>query len=94
MKLQDLKKDAMKGDVHVAKKFSWQAAISRASGIKVHDDVKLLKKRIRKAKKRRTKNAEKWKERIEEQQKVKVEKQQNRSENIYDRIQEKKMRKI
>lgn len=93
MKLEALKNDPVKG-YFVAKKQSWQAAISRAAGFKVHDDPKLLKKRIRKEKKMREKNAEKWKERIEGQQKVKVEKQQKRSENITDRIEQKKMRKI
>lgn len=93
MKLEALKKNPEKGD-NVAKNHLWQAAISRAAGIKVHDDPKRLKKRIRNEKKRREKNAEKWKERIEGQQKIKVEKQQKRTENITDRIQQKKMRKI
>ncbi|KAG7568262.1 Ribosomal RNA-processing protein 14/surfeit locus protein 6 C-terminal domain [Arabidopsis thaliana x Arabidopsis arenosa] len=93
MKLENLKKDPEKGDI-LATKHSWKAAISRAAGIKVRDDPKRLKQRIRKEKNRREKNAEKWKERVEVQQKVRVEKQQKRSENITDRIQQKKMRKI
>lgn len=93
MKLADAKKDPEKGEV-IAKKHSWQAAASRAVGIKVHDDPKLLKQSIHKEKKRHEKNAEKWKERIEGQQKVRVEKQQKRSGNIADRIEQNKMRKI
>ncbi|XP_010510735.1 PREDICTED: uncharacterized protein ZK546.14-like [Camelina sativa] len=72
IELKSLKKDPENGDV-VAKKHSWQAAIKRAAGIKVRDDPKRLKQRIRKEKKRREKSAEKWKERVEVQQKVRVE---------------------
>lgn len=93
MKLEAAKKDPEKGDV-IAKKHSWKAATSRAAGIKVHDDPKLLKQSIHKEKKRHEKNAEKWKERVEGQQKFKVEKQQKRSGNIADRIEQNKMRKI
>ncbi|KAJ4911653.1 Surfeit locus protein 6 [Raphanus sativus] len=93
LKLEAAKKDPEKGEV-IAKKHSWQAATSRAAGIKVHDDPKLLKQSIHKEKKRQEKNAEKWKERVEGQQKVRVEKQQKRSGNIAERIEQNKMRKI
>ncbi|PKI45814.1 hypothetical protein CRG98_033821 [Punica granatum] len=92
-KLEEVKKDPVKGAM-VSKKHSWKAATSRAAGIKVHDDSKLLKQSIQKENKRHQKNAEKWKERFEAQQKVKTEKQQKRSENIAERALEKKMRKI
>lgn len=93
MELEALKKDPVKGD-RVGKKHSWQAAISRVAGIKIHDDPKRLEKRIRKDKKGREKSEEKGKERVEGQKKIRVEKQHKRSENITDRIQQKKMRKI
>lgn len=93
MELEEVKKDTVKGET-VSKKHSWKAATSRAAGIKVHDDPKLLKQSIQKEKKRQQKNAESWKERVEAQQKVKAEKQQKRSENIAGRAHEKKMRKI
>ncbi|XP_022566283.1 ribosomal RNA-processing protein 14 isoform X2 [Brassica napus] len=93
LKLEAAKKDPEKGEV-IAKKHSWQAATSRAAGIKVHDDPKLLKQSIHKEKKRHEKNAEKWKERVEGQQKVRVEKQQKRSGNIAERIEQNKLRKI
>ncbi|XP_021911722.1 ribosomal RNA-processing protein 14-C-like isoform X2 [Carica papaya] len=93
MKLEEAKKDPKKGDI-VASKHSWKAATSRAAGIKVHDDPKLLKQSIKKEKKRTQKNAQKWKERVESQVKMKTEKQQKRSENIAERIQQKKMRRI
>ncbi|PPD95129.1 hypothetical protein GOBAR_DD07818 [Gossypium barbadense] len=93
MKLAAAKKDPEKGEV-IAKKHSWKAAMDRAAGIKVHDDPKLLKQSIQKEKKRHKKNAEKWNERVETTQKLKVEKQQKRSENIADKIHQKKMRRI
>ncbi|RDX95474.1 Surfeit locus protein 6-like protein, partial [Mucuna pruriens] len=87
------KNDPEKGEAF-AKKQSWKAAMDRASGIKVHDDPKLLQKSINKEKKQQKKNAEKWKDRIQTRDQLKAEKQQKRSENIAGRIHEKKMRKI
>lgn len=91
--LEEAKKDPEKGGV-ISKKHSWKAAASRAAGIKVHDDPKLLKQSLKKGDKRHQKNAEKWKDRIETQQKMKAEKQQKRSKNIADRVEQKKRRRI
>ncbi|XP_057475558.1 ribosomal RNA-processing protein 14 [Actinidia eriantha] len=88
-KLQEAKKDPEVGTKH-----SWKAAVSRAAGVKVHDDPRLLKQSAQKERRRHEKSAEKWKERVESREKVKGEKQQKRSENIADRIRQKKMRKI
>ena len=92
-KLEEAKKDPEKGEA-IAKKQSWKAAMDRASGIKVHDDPKLLQKSIHKEKKKQQKNAEKWKERIQTRDQLKAEKQQKRSENIAERSHQKKMRRI
>ncbi|XP_039007161.1 ribosomal RNA-processing protein 14-like [Hibiscus syriacus] len=92
-RLEEAKNDPEKGEV-VAKKHSWKAAMDRAAGIKVHDDPKLLRQSIQKEKKRHQKNAEKWNERVETTEKLKAEKQQKRSENIADKIHQKKMRRI
>ncbi|KAI5580478.1 hypothetical protein BDE02_08G156600 [Populus trichocarpa] len=91
--LEEAKKDPDKGGP-VSKKHSWKAATSRAAGIKVHDDPKLLKQSLKKDSKKHQKNTEKWKERVETQLKMKAEKQQKRSRNIADRIEQKKMRRI
>lgn len=88
-KLEEAKKDPKKGET-----ISWKAAASRAAGIKVHDDPKLLNKSIKKEKKRHQKNSEKWKERVENTGKMKADKQKKRSENITQRIHDKKMRRI
>ena len=92
-KLEEQKKDPEKGEV-ISKKLSWKAATSRAAGIKVHDDPKLLKQSMQKEKKKHQKNAEKWKERVETREKMRAQKQQTRSENISERINQKKMRRI
>ncbi|GMN61484.1 hypothetical protein TIFTF001_030569 [Ficus carica] len=92
-KLEEAKKDPEKGDV-ISKKHSWKAATSRAAGIKVHDDPKLLKQSIQKEKRRQQKNAQRWKERVQTTQKMKAERQQKRSENIAAKKHDKKMRKI
>ncbi|XP_022135417.1 ribosomal RNA-processing protein 14-C-like [Momordica charantia] len=92
-KLDEAKKDPEKGET-ISKKHSWKAATSRAAGIKVHDDPKLLMKSLKKEKKQQLKNVEKWKERIETTQKMKAERQQKRSENISQKIHDKKMKRI
>lgn len=92
-KLEEAKKDPEKGEI-ITKKHSWKAATSRAAGIKIHDDPKLLKQSIHKEKKKHQKNVDKWKERTETREKMKAEKQQSRSGNIAERIKQKKMRRI
>ncbi|KAF7813952.1 ribosomal RNA-processing protein 14 [Senna tora] len=92
-RLEEAMKDPEKGEA-IAKKQSWKAAMDRASGIKVHDDPKLLQKAIKKDNKRHQKNSQKWKERIDTREQMKAEKQKRRSENIAGRIHQKKMRKI
>lgn len=92
-KLEEAKKDPEKGAA-VSKKHSWKAAVSKAAGIKVHDDPKLLKESMKKDKKRQQKHAEKWKERIKIVEKSKAEKQKTRAANIKERIHQKKMRRI
>ncbi|KAJ4971764.1 hypothetical protein NE237_004863 [Protea cynaroides] len=92
-RLEEAKKDPEKGEI-ISKKHSWKAATGRAAGIKVHDDVKLLSKSIKKEKKKHQKNVEKWKDRIGNVETSKAEKQQTRSDNIAEKIKQKKMRRI
>ncbi|XP_038874442.1 ribosomal RNA-processing protein 14-C-like [Benincasa hispida] len=92
-KLEEAKKDPGKGEI-ILKQHSWNAATSRAAGVKVHDDPQRLMKSLRKEKKQQLKNVEKWKDRIETTQKMKAERQQKRSENIAQKIHDKKMKRI
>ncbi|KAI3453767.1 hypothetical protein Pfo_010430 [Paulownia fortunei] len=78
----------------VAERESWKAAASRATGVKVHDNARLIKESMKREKRKKEKNAEKWKERVETQDKMMEERQLKRKENIVGRINEKKMRKI
>ncbi|XP_004290206.1 PREDICTED: uncharacterized protein LOC101293538 isoform 1 [Fragaria vesca subsp. vesca] len=87
--LEEMKKDPEKG-----KSLLWKTATSRAAGVKVHDDPKLLKQSIKKDQKKHQKNAEKWKERVETTHKLKQDKQKKRSDNISAKLDEKKKRKI
>ncbi|RWW02633.1 hypothetical protein GW17_00034269 [Ensete ventricosum] len=48
-KLEESKKDPERG-LKVSEKYSWKAAVSRAAGMKVHDDPKLLKESIKRVK--------------------------------------------
>ncbi|KAK9100900.1 hypothetical protein Scep_024330 [Stephania cephalantha] len=92
-RLEEEKKDPEMGE-RVSKKHSWSAATSRAAGVKVHDNPKLLKHSLKKEKKRHEKSVEKWKDRNETVEKGRAEKQQKRSKNIADKIHQKKMRRI
>ncbi|PSS21222.1 Ribosomal RNA-processing protein [Actinidia chinensis var. chinensis] len=51
--------EGVKKDPEVGKKHSWKAAVSRAAGVKVHDDPRLLKQSAQKER-RHEKSAEKW----------------------------------
>jgi len=93
-KLEEIKKnDPEKGEA-IAKREAWKAAMKRASGIKVHDNPKLIRKSVQKRKKRQQKNAVKWEERVQSRDQLKADKQQKRSANIAERINDKKLRKI
>lgn len=89
-----MKQEAKKENPTVAERESWKAAVSRAMGVKVHDDARLIKGSMKREKKRKEKNAEKWKERVGTVEKMKEEKQKKRRDNIEGRINDKKMRKI
>ncbi|KAI5666931.1 hypothetical protein M9H77_16784 [Catharanthus roseus] len=89
-RLEEVKRENPK----IAEKEWWKTATNRAMGVKVHDDPKLLRVKMKKDKKRKEKHAEKWKERTETQEKAKKERQQKRKENIAGKIKEKIMRKI
>ncbi|EPS59047.1 hypothetical protein M569_15764, partial [Genlisea aurea] len=87
-------KEAKNSDPSIASRESWKAAARRAMGVKVHDDARLIKDSMNREKRKKEKNAMKWKERVESQEKAKKEKQQKRKQNVAERINEKKMRRI
>lgn len=70
-----------------AGKESWRAALLRASGQKVLDDPKLLRKSLKKEAKRKEKSSKGWQERVQAQEEKKAAKQNKRKDNIQHRIQ-------
>ncbi|XP_051204728.1 uncharacterized protein [Lolium perenne] len=83
-----------KEDPKKATKMAWDLATRRAAGEKVHDNPTLIKQSMKKDKKRQQKAAQQWKDRKKTVDSKRKEKQNTRTENIRERAQEKKARKI
>lgn len=67
-----------KMDPEQAKKLHWKKAMDKASGMKVKDDPKLLKKAIKKRDDLKNRHRKKWQERVEKQQTAKNAKKSNK----------------
>ena len=84
-KLEKLRaEDAVKA-AELEEKEQWQKAVSLASGEKIKDDAKLLKKTIKRTEQRKKKSADEWRKR---QEKVKMDEKnkiKKREENIKNR---------
>jgi len=78
----------------IEEKTAWSTAMAKAEGVKVKDDVDLLKKSIKKIDQRKKKSKQKWEDRKESVEKRKDFKQKKRSENISKRKQDKKNNKM
>ena len=81
------------GQAQLAKQ-SWQAALARASGEKVLDDPKLLKKSIKRAAKAKQQRAAAWDQRLTAQEERQAEKQQKRKDNLQARTDDKVGKRI
>ncbi len=73
---------------------AWKNALDKTEGVKVKDDVTLLKKSIKKQEQRKKSSKKKWDERVSGVEKRKEAKQNKRSENISKRKQDKKQNKM
>jgi hypothetical protein len=71
-------------------KDTWKKALQLAQGEKVKDDIKLLKKTVRREEVIKKKSAKDWGERKATVKKAKDQKQKKREENIKARIDAKK----
>ncbi|KAI8366685.1 surfeit locus protein 6-domain-containing protein [Radiomyces spectabilis] len=92
-KLEKLKSEDKTKAEDLAQKSEWQKAIAMATGVKVKDDVKLLKKTVKRQEKIKVKSAKEWSDR---KQKVKDDEQRKikkRQDNIQARIDAKKAKK-
>ena len=81
------------GQAQLAKQ-SWQAALARASGEKVLDDPKLLKKSIKRAQKAKQQRAAVWEQRVVAQEERQAERQQKRKDNLQARTDDKVGKRI
>lgn len=61
---------------------AWSAAMKRASGEKVLDDPKLLRKTLKREEKRKQKSSEKWEKKLALQKDTRDAKQSKRNSNI------------
>jgi len=86
------------GETEEAKKLKqekgWNAALKRAKGEKVRDDVKKLKNSIKLKKKKKFKSTTEWKERTESVVAQKAQRQIHRQQNIMNAIKKRKEKKI
>ncbi|CAH8483864.1 unnamed protein product [Heterobilharzia americana] len=72
----------------------WRIASLRAQGVKVKDDISLLKKSANKVHKLKVKSAKNWKKRIETNEQKKNERQAKRTANIQARRMKKLSKKV
>jgi hypothetical protein len=73
---------------------AWQAAIEKAEGVKVKDDVELLKKSLKKQQQKKKASKSKWEKRSSDLDKKKEGLQMKRKENIMKRKKDKKEGKM
>ena len=89
--LEGLGKEEAEGRVQAK---AYEAALVRAAGGQVKDDVGRLKKTIKKEGRRKKKSAEEWKKRTAEVKKDKAQRTGKRQANIDERIQKRKEQKM
>jgi len=98
---EKLKKMEDKGETEIAKNMkessAWTKALDKTEGVKVKDDVGLLKKSIKKQEQKKKSSAKKWTERRGDEKKKKDEVQKKRTDNIKKRktdVKANKMKKL
>lgn len=89
-KFNELKESKPDEAVKVETEDKWRNVLDKASGVKVKDDISLLKKSIKRVEKKKEKSKKEWNDRVksvEQRQKIAQEKRQK---NIDERKQKKK----
>ncbi|KAL1922483.1 uncharacterized protein VTP21DRAFT_10022 [Calcarisporiella thermophila] len=89
-KLEKLKNVDKNKAEEVIEKEAWKKAMAMASGEKIKDDPKLLKKTIKREEQKKKKSEKQWKERAETVIKSQAARQERRQKNIQERIEAKK----
>ncbi|CEJ00640.1 hypothetical protein RMCBS344292_14692 [Rhizopus microsporus] len=92
-KLEKLKQEDKSKAEEMMEKEEWNKVLALATGEKVKDDPKLLKKTVKRQEKQKQKSAQEWKKRLEKQKKDQMHAIKKREENIKAKIEEKKNKK-
>ncbi|KAJ3035409.1 surfeit locus protein [Rhizophlyctis rosea] len=85
-KLETLSKTAPEKAAAIAEKQAWNKLEQLAEGEKVKDDVKLLKKTVKRKEQEKAKSAQTWNDRQAQVKKEQEQKQKKREENIKARL--------
>lgn len=93
-KVEQLKQVEPEKANEIEMKSKWKSAIDKASGLKVKDDIGMLKKAVKKIEKKKEKSRKNWEERKKEVEMKKNKVQDKRNKNIEKRKQKKKENKM
>ncbi|KAG1148052.1 hypothetical protein G6F37_000750 [Rhizopus arrhizus] len=92
-KLEKMKQEDKSKAQELLEKEEWNKVLSLATGEKVKDDPKLLKKTIKRQEKQKTKSAQEWRKRTDKQKMDEKKAIKKREENIKNKIEEKKLKR-
>ncbi|CAF0952999.1 unnamed protein product [Brachionus calyciflorus] len=93
-KVEELKKSEPEKAQELELKSKWRTALDKASGIKVKDDVNLLKKTVKRMEKKKEKAKKNWDERKKAVDERKNKAQEKRRKNLDKRKEKNKEKKI
>ncbi|XP_022235782.1 uncharacterized protein LOC106474749 [Limulus polyphemus] len=94
IKLQKLEGQNPEKAQELQEKTSWMKAIYKSEGVKVKDNIELLKKSMKKEEQKKKKSRKQWQTRLDDAKKIQYEKQKKRRDNIHAKKQEKIDKKI
>lgn len=93
-KKEQLKQSEPEKATELELKSKWKTAIDKAAGVKIKDDVQLLKKSVKKLEKMKEKSKKSWEERNKQVEMKKNQAQEKRRKNLEKRKEKKKENKI
>uniref|UniRef100_A0A7I4XXH4 SURF6 domain-containing protein n=1 Tax=Haemonchus contortus TaxID=6289 RepID=A0A7I4XXH4_HAECO len=93
-KLEKLREKEPEKAAELEHDIKWKRALNKAQGIKMKDNMELLKKGMKRKEKMKEKRKENWSNRSLNVEKEKAKRQEKREENIGKRINDKKKKKL
>nr|CDJ93838.1 Surfeit locus 6 domain containing protein [Haemonchus contortus] len=93
-KLEKLREKEPEKAAELEHDIKWKRALNKAQGIKMKDNMELLKKGMKRKEKMKEKRKENWSNRRSNVEKEKAKRQEKREENIGKRINDKKKKKL